>query len=359
MLGSVTETSRRVGWTCGFVPIELIHAAGLLPVKVTGSNGRTTHADALFHTNVCQYVKGYMEELLSGALTNLTGFVAVDSCVSARRAFDICSSKTSMPLVHLLNVPNTNTFLTKGYFRTKMDALKERLETIAGMEITENDLKASIETMNTLRALLKRLSMLRTLDVPPINGSDMMEVLITSFMIEPKQAIVLVENLLQQLEGNPVNHEEPKVRLLIMGSPLDDPRFLDIVEDTQTVAVIDNLCTGTSLYWDRISLNKPVMEALSDYYIHKPACPYMFYKDKLPNHLKEICSLFKVNGVIYQEIEGCALHGGAGAIFQRYFQDLNIPFLRINRDYGLLRAGQIKIRVQAFCEMIRDDLFYD
>jgi len=55
-----------LGTFCCCVPEEIIHAAGMLPVRVLGEHEETTEADLHFPTNLCLYCKSCFDQALRG-----------------------------------------------------------------------------------------------------------------------------------------------------------------------------------------------------------------------------------------------------------------------------------------------------
>ncbi|HET9096684.1 MAG TPA: 2-hydroxyacyl-CoA dehydratase family protein, partial [Candidatus Baltobacteraceae bacterium] len=69
-----------------YSPIEVFHAAGALPVGLTGGGNRLeiSHADARFQSFVCSIVKSTLELSLTGKLDEFDGFVFHSICDPAR-----------------------------------------------------------------------------------------------------------------------------------------------------------------------------------------------------------------------------------------------------------------------------------
>jgi benzoyl-CoA reductase subunit C len=72
-----------------YAPVELIHAAGMLPVALSGAGDRLDiqHADVRFGSFICSIVKTTMEMGLTGHLQPFDGFLFSTICDSAR---DLC-----------------------------------------------------------------------------------------------------------------------------------------------------------------------------------------------------------------------------------------------------------------------------
>lgn len=146
-----------------------------------------------------------------------------------------------------------------------------------------------------------------------------------------------------------------KIRLLVAGSMMDDPEFIENIEDVGAVVVTDTLCFGARSFWDLTDENGDPFEAIIDrYYKHAP-CPRMAgqYTVRLA-FLKERAEHARVDGVILEHIKFCDVHGADNALLKNDLEKAGIPVLELERQYGpLADAGRIRTRVQAFYERIR------
>src|ERR1051326_6940505 len=68
---------RAIAYFPVYAPVELIHAAGMLPVCVSGAGDRIDiqHADARFGSFICSIVKTTLEMGLTGHLDCMDGFL--------------------------------------------------------------------------------------------------------------------------------------------------------------------------------------------------------------------------------------------------------------------------------------------
>jgi benzoyl-CoA reductase/2-hydroxyglutaryl-CoA dehydratase subunit BcrC/BadD/HgdB len=69
---------------------------------------------------------------------------------------------------------------------------------------------------------------------------------------------------------------------------------------------------------------------------------------------QELAREWRAQGVIYQSIKFCDLHGGVFPIIRDGFQEIGLPVLSLQREYGMTGLGQMKTRVQAFYENLAE-----
>jgi len=95
--------TKRIIYTCPYVPAEWIVAHGLCPSRVIPDSVFTAFSLA-GREGVCPYVRGFIAEVTKNE--QAAGVVVTTTCDQMRRAFDIISRKCELP-TFLMNVPNT------------------------------------------------------------------------------------------------------------------------------------------------------------------------------------------------------------------------------------------------------------
>lgn len=344
-----------MGWFCIYVPEEIIAAAGMLPFRIIGEQGETPTANAYLYSNNCTFVKSCLEEVLQGKFDFLDGCVICNSCDHIRRLYDVWKKYIKIPYRHLLGVPGKVSPNTLLYFKGQLLQMKESLEQAFDVEITDEALRQAIRIYNTHRTLLNRFYALRQAAPSPISGHEAMEVVLAGMFIPKDVHNRLLEDLLTQLERK--RDDAPRssgLRILLMGSELDDPGYLKVIEDQGAEVVVDDLCFGYRYFCDLVEEEGDPIEVLSRRYLSRLPCPRIHPAEPRMERLKELARQYHVDGVIYETIKFCDLHAGAYPIARDHFKELDLPVLHLEREYGLAGMGQVKTRVQAFLEMLRE-----
>ena len=341
-----------VGWTCAYVPLEIIRAAGLGPVRVLGVQGSTPLADALFNTNICRLARGCLEAGLCGKYDFLTGLVGSEACAATRRTLDAWSHQLAPPFLHQISAPNTSGHLAVEFFQERLRSFREALETFTGREITEAALDLSIREANQVRALLWELFMLRNRNPGLLSGTETAQVVLAGQVMEQGRFKAMLQKLLDRLRNQPPGSKPPGPRIILIGSGLDDPHLIGLIESRGCIVAADSLCTGTALFCRQVEEGPPALVALAEYYLKRLSCPYMAPPKTRLDYLEELVQTFRADGVIFHEAQGCHCHGGQFPLVRDFIKNLGLPLLRLEGGSGPSRDGQIKVRVEAFVEIM-------
>ena len=343
-----------IGYVCSYVPEEIFYAADVLPVRITGKGvGDTAKADAYLTRVNCSFARCCLESAFRGEYDFLDGVAWTNGCDHIRRCYDNWKAEAPHPFMHILPVPHTNTAEGREWYKQEVLMLKQAFEEHFGVKAAPEKLAEAVSIYNESRRLLRKLYDLRRSDEPPLSGSQTLAIMSAGCAMPKTEFNRLLNDV---LEGAQTGQKgtNGKARLVIAGSEMDEPEFIENVEDLGAVVVSDTLCFGTRYFWDLTDENGDAFEALIDRYYNHVPCPRMAgdYPKRL-RFLREQVARAKADGVILESIKFCDLHGTDNALLKRDLEKEGIPTLELERQYGpLADAGRIRTRVQAFLERI-------
>src|SRR5512142_1851535 len=130
---------KMVGCYPVYTPVELIHAAGMLPVGVIGAGNRLeiAHADSRFQSFICSIVKSTLELGLTEKLKFLDGIVFHSICDPARNLGSVFKRNFPRLLVEYIHFPqNMTSPHTVNYLAAEYRRLLSGYEQVAGHAIT-------------------------------------------------------------------------------------------------------------------------------------------------------------------------------------------------------------------------------
>ncbi|MFC1848246.1 2-hydroxyacyl-CoA dehydratase subunit D [Chloroflexota bacterium] len=343
------------GWLCTYIPEEIMHAAGVLPLRITGYNHETELDDgtAYLYVNNCSFSRSCLQMGLRGEYDFLDGVVGGSTCDGARRLFDLWRNYIGTPFHHVLSIPRKFTEEAHALYYQQVAQFKEHLEQFLGTQISDEKLLHSINIYNESRELLRSLYELRKLDNPPITGAETMEVLNASFRMPKELFNEYLRDLLRDLSTSGNTHSG-QARLMVTGSVLTNPEFIKSIEDQGALVVADDLCTSTRYWSDPVVLggDQTPLQAISRRYLSNFPCARMFPSDERFNRILELARDYRVDGVVSQIIRYCVAYAHDLPLLTQLMQAQGIPILALDVEYGTSGSGQIQTRIQAFLEML-------
>ncbi len=343
------------GWLCTYTPEEIMHAAGILPVRITGYTKETELDDgtAYLYVNSCSFSRSCLQMALRGEYDLLDGVVGGSTCDGVRRLFDLWRNYLETPFYHVLTVPRKYTERAQQLYFHEVQVFTKNLEEWLGAEIGDDALLASVALYNETRRLMRQLYELRRLDQPPITGAETLEVLTAGFRMPREEYNQWLADFLDEVAASGETHHG-RARLMLIGSVLTNPEFIGSIESQGGLVVTDELCTSTRYWGDPVVLDesRPVLESISRRYLSNYPCARMYPSDGRFDRIVEACHDYRVDGVVSQTIRYCVPYCHDLPLLTARLKKEGIPILALDVEYGAAGSGQVQTRVQAFLEML-------
>ena len=146
---------------------------------------------------------------------------------------------------------------------------------------------------------------------------------------------------------------------MLTGSPMIFPnvKVPYLIENAGGLVVADETCIGERGYSDVPVINdntmNGLMRALAVKAIRPCTCPIFVGSDKRWYRIKQLIEKYKVDGVIYHVLRGCLVYDYEYLSLEKKLEELGVKVLRIETDYSEEDVEQLRIRLEAFIEVIK------
>ncbi len=351
-----------VGYTCSFMPVEILHAAGILPVRLRGLNaGSMELADAYYGPFVCSFPKALLQLAGKGIYDFLDGTIISNGCDTLRRLEDCWRHlgkdiEGSLPAwFHYFDVPHKPDDHAYDWYVNQVKKLINAVEETFDVKITDEKLKEAIKKQNSIRKLLWELETLRRKAPIKVSGKEAYAAIIAGTVLPQDLYEENLAVLINEIHQRDTGLEEGKKKLFLGGSICDDFELVSLIEESEALVVGENVCFGVRHDNDLVNETEPPVNALTEKYLSASVCPRMmgWYKERAGMIVEKIKKT-DAQGVIMQNIRFCDLHGSENGLLERDLEKQNIPALRIEREHGpLTETGRLRMRVDAFIEQLK------
>jgi bzd-type benzoyl-CoA reductase N subunit len=345
-----------LGYFYSYIPDEIITAAGLLPFRIRATGGTGTEfSDAHFTQINCSFVRYGFDMVLQGELDFLDGVVSFNACDHLRRLYDNWEAIPDSPCFHLVIMPQKRGEAQTERYYKELQKLTRSIEKQFNVQITDQDLKDAIKFHNETRHLQRRLYQLRKKKNPPLTGAETMATMVAGFSMPKTQYNELLNELLDEI-GDKECQDTPIARLMLVGGEIDDPKFIQVLESQGALVVTDMLWYGYRTCYVDVNETGDPLAALADYYLNvRPACPRT-YGTSFERYelIKNIAKDYDVDGIVSARLLLCDQLAFEQDDLTRFTKKENIPHLRLEIEYVLSGVGQLKTRVQAFLETLKE-----
>ncbi len=342
-----------LGYFCTNTPEEIIQAAGVLPVRILGSQGRISLAAQHLQSYSCSLVQSSLESALRGDLQFLDGTLFPHTCDSIQRLSDIWEENLPFPFHWNLVLPvKLHTESARTYLVQELNRFRAALRGFTGCPIGDEDLHTSFALANAKRSLLRKLYAIKNRNTALFSAVEFAAVVQTAMVSPQEEYNILLQKLLSWAE-QPHPPAQERVRLFVAGSICESLSWFDLFDASGVSIVGDDLCTGWRYFSDDVSITGNPMEALADRMIRKVPCPCKYHPD-LDRGTDLVHRVEKSNaqGVVFLLLKFCDPHGFDYPYLKRRLAERNIPTLLLEIEPGGMPQGGVDTRMEAFVETL-------
>ncbi|MCC8060792.1 MAG: 2-hydroxyacyl-CoA dehydratase family protein [Clostridiales bacterium] len=362
---SILSERKTVGTFCLMVPPELVEAAGAAPVRLcSGSYTAYSIGDGLAPRDACPLVKAVlgMEEMaISPLYRDCALFVIPATCDCKKKLAGLLEERRPTAI---LPVPSskerdadTEQFLQELY------RLVPVLEQHTGGCVTAKTLADSINRRGYAQYEMARFLTFRR-NVPYLlYGTQAMAVMnALSYMPALEWARCLHglnEELAARLAGRQFAAKGNRPRILVTGSPITFPNIKIplLIEEMGGMLVADETCMGERSLYDPLVITDRsldgMMRALANRYIRPCTCPSFVENCQRIFRIRQMVKDYQVQGIICHILRGCLVYDYEYQMLEEELEKLRIPVIRVESDYNEEDVEQLRIRIEAFIEMLK------
>ena len=351
---------KALGIICCHVPEEIFYAADILPVRMRATNCvDSSAAETWMSSFSCSFAKSILQYWLDGTY-ELDGLVVSDGCMMASRVYDnakyINERGDNSKFIMQIGAPRLSNPRTVPFYKAELQDLIDALEKLTGNKITDEKLKAAAVKLNEARALVNQVYELRREKNPVISGTDMLKLTLSATNMPIDEYIELLKAFLADAKNRaPIT--DARARIMLIGSALDNPVYIKVIEDKGGLVVADALCFGARGFnVPLVTDDKDVLGSIAKYYLERLVCPRMMDKHvEMHDFIIKSVRDYNADGVIYERMQNCECWGGENVLLEQKLKDAGIPLLTVEREEHMANVGQLAIRAEAFVEMIEKE----
>jgi benzoyl-CoA reductase/2-hydroxyglutaryl-CoA dehydratase subunit BcrC/BadD/HgdB len=343
-----------IGWFNPYIPEEIIHAAGMLPFEVTGDNEpvQMQGAEAYIFANSCSKIRTCWQMQLDGKYGFLDGLVSSSMCDQDKRLYSLFEYYQKLPYMDMVYAPRKRDEEAVQLYLSDLQDFRDRLSLYRWHRFSDADISRSIAVYNRGRELMRQLYELRKRDRPPVTGAEALEVSKAAVRMPRERFNELMEQLLAEIQSSGREIKKAR-RLMVIGSDLHNANQMAALESLDAVVVVDEMDIGIRRAWGQVDAKLPPLEALARHYVlGRPVDKHNWVSDGRLEFIDQLCEQFKVDGVVSQDVRFCTYNGWDKFDLKQQMQERGTPLLQIDLEYGHPAGAQMKIRVEAFLEML-------
>lgn len=354
-----------IGNVCSLIPEVLLDLPGCYSLRLRAPRTGSIEMGTYYMTSMlCECCRGLLERAIEGGYKFLDCIISPDACAQMNRCVEnidllkLCDKEKFFITYADVPMKSDETAL-KHYVKQMTLRVLEPLHQIYNVDISDEALRKAVEQQNEISRLITAIGEYRKEDNPPITGYEF-HVFCTATYCCPKKLIIpILRETLEELKLRQADSERKfRARVVLVGSEIDDPGLVKLIEDAGAFVVADRFCFGSFPGRQELILNETedVLTQICRQYLIWGQCPRFMNTDKINQrhlYVNNLAKEFKADGVIYEQIKFCDYWGYERAHASHVIrEEYGYPVLSVDRPYVVGTSGQLRTRVQAFVESI-------
>jgi benzoyl-CoA reductase subunit C len=263
---------KAIGYMPIYVPREIVHAAGMLPVGILGGGDQleVIQGDAYYQSYICRIPRSTIELGLTGRLDCLDGMLFPSICDVIRNLSGMWQILFKDKYVRYFDVPQNYEDAIGGTFYVhELEVLRNDLGRLAGHPIDDEALRASIRVYNDNRAAVRDLYAYRSEKPWQAPTSEVYLVLRAGMILPPEEHTALIRDYLAAAEQT-ARPRRDNARIVMTGSFCEQPPLglIKSIEMAGCYIVDDDFMLVTRWLTDDVATDGNPLEALSKAFLH-------------------------------------------------------------------------------------------
>jgi benzoyl-CoA reductase/2-hydroxyglutaryl-CoA dehydratase subunit BcrC/BadD/HgdB len=355
-LADVKKKKRIIGSTLADVPEELIHAAGLHPFLILGTNEPIRHSAALLPDNSCSLARSNLELVVGYQSAFFDGFVLSQVCDTTQHLCDIWKRKFPDHYFENFLAPRQVARPSaRAWYAQECRRLRTELGNYTGHEITDEDLWNSFRLYNENRSLLRRLYDIKREALALMTNREFFDVVKATFFMDKEEHNRLLKEVVDwaEKEKHRFTDQDGYFKVIMAGIVVEPPSIYDMIDEVKGTIIGDNLCTASRYIYHDVEVDSDPAEALADRHMRKPN--FTPINSDVETIYTDLLDLYREGGaeaIFYIHIKYCESQDYDLPDIKVKMREQGIAFLELETEYQTTHLAQMKTRLQAFCESV-------
>jgi benzoyl-CoA reductase subunit C len=351
---------KAIGYMPIYVPREIIHAAGMLPVGIFGGGDQieVIQGDAYYQSYICRIPRSTLELGLTGRLDCLDGMLFPSICDVIRNLSGMWQIMFKDKYVRYVDVPqNYDDSIGGEFYVHEMQQVRDDLARLRGQPITDDELRASIAVYNDNRKAIEDLYAYRAQKPWQAPTSEVYLVLRAGLVLPPEEHTPLVRAYLAAADAEK-RPQRDNARVVLTGSFCEQPplSLIKSIEMAGCYVVDDDFILITRWLREPVPTAGDPLEQLAKAFLHHSVQSSPKYDEKKEDKGKFLLHQYKsrgAEGVIFAAPSFCDPALLERPMLQEVLAKHKIPYTAFKYAENTGQMAPIREQAGTFADSIK------
>ncbi len=338
-----------IGTLCSYVPVEILHSMGVIPMRLWGQADDIYKADALLQSYICPPVRHLMAMGLEGRYDFLDGIVHCYTCDATCGLFNIWVRNLEPRFSHMISLPYMSIDEALEYAVAEYRVLIDKLESFTHNEFSGDALEKAIALYGEARSQMLEIYGLKSRGLS-ISYAEVYSMNVCSQVLPVEMMVKRLEEYLEEAKRKEPDGGRGR-RTLLTGSVITDIPLMAFIEDAGCNIVADDTCLGLRLLGEPMPGGGDPLERLASWYMARPPCASRADFPSRRRFLLDTLDAFEITAVVFAHQKFCDPHLSDYPFLKKVLEEAGVPSLHLEME-GEGFTGQIQTRLESFFEML-------
>ena len=349
-----------VGYMPIYVPRELIHAGGMLPLGILGGGDQleVIHGDAYYQSYICRIPRSTIELGVSGRLDFVDGMLFPSICDVIRNLSGMWKMLFPNVYVRYFDVPqNYRDDIGGNYYVNELTELRHDLGELRGKPIADDELRNSIALYNENRRLVRELYAFRAERPWQAPAAEAYLVLRAGLVLPVEEHSAMLRDYLAAARAE----ERPRrdnCRVVVTGAFCEQPplNLIKSLELAGCYVVDDDLLLVTRWLTADTLIEGDPLRNLASAFLHQSEATAARYEPDLKEkgqHLVRAVKRSGAEGVIFAAPSFCDPALLDRPMQQHVLKDAGIPYIAFKYAENSGQMQPIREQAGTFSDSIK------
>ena len=357
----VAEDGRKVvGYMPVYVPNEIIHAAGMLPIGILGGGDamEVIHGDAYYQSYICRIPRSTVELGIMKNLDFVDGMLFPSICDVIRNLSGVWKLLFPEVYARYFDTPqNFRSDIGGEFYKNDLQELREGLEKLGGREITDDDLRNSIQVYNENRDWVRKVYQFRSDQPWKVPASEVYLLMRAGEILTPEDHTQMMKDYLAAVE-NEERRMKDNCRVVLNGSFCEQPPLglVKSIELAGCYVVDDDYMMINRMITEDIPTDGDPLLNLSEAFLKHSldfASKFEPSEEKKGKFISELVHERGAEGVIFSAPSFCDPALLDQPMLAHVLDDANIPYISFQYAENSGQMQPIREQAGTFADSIK------
>jgi benzoyl-CoA reductase subunit C len=357
---AVDPERKVVGYMPIYVPREIIHAAGMLPLGIVGGGDQleVIHGDAYYQSYICRIPRSTIELGVSGRLDFVDGMLFPSICDVIRNLSGMWKLMFPHVYTRYFDVPQTYRDEIGGnFYVNELAELRHDLGKLRGQPITDEELRHSIEVYNENRRLVRELYDFRAEQPWQVPASEVYLLMRAGLVLSVEQHSLMLREYLAAVRSEKRPRRD-NCRVILTGVFCEQPplNLIKSLELSGCYVVDDDLLLVTRWLTVDVPTDGDPLRNLALAFLHhseSTAAKFEPNQSEKGQHLVRAVKRTRAEGVIFASPSFCDPALLDRPILQHVLAAAGIPYIAFKYAENSGQMQPIREQAGTFADSIK------